>query len=319
MLKRRSLNISQISRKIILNKVPDKITITSENIPIEKIDEIIKIKYEMEKDERRLKEYIKNTEELIINRNISQFIKVAKLFIDIEFHTNKFVGNICQQCGENLDDIAEKECGSYNCPNCKICYDNMVVTNYISNLEDIPIEPVSNFTKILDKYEGINSVKIPKDLFEKLNKFFKNTFQDYDSILKQPLLPNGKKSNTSKIEMWKALEEIGYSKLSSNINYICHIYWGWELPKLENIRNQLLEDHKCIQNAWLKIKSQYSRKASLGNQFTLYAQLTSRGYKGPISDRKDFKIQDSSNSLRIHNSAFEEMARICSIPFHPVL
>lgn len=297
---------------------PEKITIKYSNIneiPISDIDEAIRVRYVILKDQLTLDKYLKESEKHLENKNVSEFMKVAKRYIIIELLTINMFSNNCHHCGASLENIVESEDGSINCPKCKFCYNEIAATHYMSNANDIPIEPINNFTKIIDKYEGICLQKPPDSLYTQLDDYFQGTNCSRSIVEKKELLENGKKEGTNKDIMWKALEKTSNSHYYDDINYICHVYWGWALPDLKELRNQILEDYKKTQAIWLKIKEKYPRKASLGNQFRLLVHLKGRGYNGYISDREDFKIQDSTDSLRIHNAAWKEMAETSGIPY----
>ena len=105
----------------------------------------------------------------------------------------------------------------------------------------------------------------------------------------------------------------GNNKYYDEINFIGHVYWGWELPDISLYRDQLITDYIKTQSVWSKIKHQYNRTASLGTQFRLYVHLKAIGYE---CNRDDFKIQDMVESLRLHNEAWKIMCDETGVKYY---
>lgn len=263
-----------------------------------------------------LSEYKKNYDEEILN----QYISKAREYISIEIFKETKKIKSCKICHEDLDNLKEDIEGIIYCPSCDCVIECPSLNKYSKDLDhynNIFEEDITNFIKVLDKFEGKNAIDIPDNLFEDMDKYFlERDMMPGEYYQKLPLLTNGKKEGTGRKKIWEALEHLSYNNLYDESSYITHVYWGWRLPDLTLYRDQILKDYQNTQQVWLKIKNDYKRSASLGTQYRLYVQLMAVGY--PDCEMEDFKIQDMVESLRLHNNAWERMCLETNIKFFPV-
>ena len=232
---------------------------------------------------------------------------IAQNYINIErvqYIENNFN---CTNCNKELEEILDNKEYIY-CKYCN-CINNVFLPNIYNRDLDKQTkkseEDITNFEKVIDKFEGKQVNVLDEEIIEKLDNYFKSIgFKSRKEILKLKCLPNGKKPFTTKKILWNALENIKH-KFYEDTNYIAHIYWGWELPNLSNYKFQILLDYRKTQKVWLNIKNKYNRSASLGTQFRLYVHLYAVSYEHAYID--DFKIQDNVESLRLHNEAWKIM------------
>lgn len=241
------------------------------------------------------------------------YINIASKYINIELLKKSKQTFACKGCNYSLENAVEEEENVYICPICN-CFNNFLSPyNYIKDVEygKSVDEDVSNFSKILDKFEGKNDIEIDKDLITKLDKFFVSRDMKKGSYYKTlELNSEGRKDGTNKKILYEALEELNYSQYYDETNYIANIYWGWKLPDLSLYRDKLLKDYQLTQKVWNNIKHEYKRSASLGTQYRLYVHLVSVDYPCKV---EDFKIQDMPDSLRLHNNAWTRMCEECNI------
>jgi len=306
-----------------------KLKINDNLIQSEKLDILNKIKDEEEFIEKivnevDLKKYIYESKKFLERennlKNSLEYLEIAKNYVNIE--TIKKIENSvnCVGCGESLEDIEEDEEGMFTCENCNCINDYIKPTKYVKDTEHHLAnndDDISNFIKTLSKFEGKNVSSIPDVLFVKLDEYFINIGMEKGIYYKkQKLNDEGKKKNTSKKKMWKALEKLSYNQYYDEINYITHIYWGWELPDLTLYRAMIIRDYQITQKVWQRIKKDYKRSASLGTSFRLLSHLKAVGY--PYCKREDFKIQDMVDSLRLHNDAWRRMCEETGVKFYPV-
>jgi len=306
-----------------------KLKINDNLIQSEKLDILNKIKDEEEFIEKivnevDLKKYIYESKKFLERennlKNSLEYLEIAKNYVNIE--TIKKIENSvnCVGCGESLEDIEEDEEGMFTCENCNCINDYIKPTKYVKDTEHHLAnndDDISNFIKTLSKFEGKNVSSIPDVLFVKLDEYFINNGMEKGIYYKkQKLNDEGKKKNTSKKKMWKALEKLSYNQYYDEINYITHIYWGWELPDLTLYRAMIIRDYQITQKVWQRIKKDYKRSASLGTSFRLLSHLKAVGY--PYCKREDFKIQDMVDSLRLHNDAWRRMCEETGVKFYPV-
>ena len=306
-----------------------KLKINDNLIQSEKLDILNKIKDEEEFIEKivnevDLKKYIYESKKFLERennlKNSLEYLEIAKNYVNIE--TIKKIENSvnCVGCGESLEDIEEDKEGMFTCENCNCINDYIKPTKYVKDTEHHLAnndDDISNFIKTLSKFEGKNVSSIPDVLFVKLDEYFINNGMEKGIYYKkQKLNDEGKKKNTSKKKMWKALEKLSYNQYYDEINYITHIYWGWELPDLTLYRAMIIRDYQITQKVWQRIKKDYKRSASLGTSFRLLSHLKAVGY--PYCKREDFKIQDMVDSLRLHNDAWRRMCEETGVKFYPV-
>ena len=311
-------------------EIPDTIKVIYTNkIDTEQINKIIISKLTKIEKIKDKEKYHRETENIIClltgdEKNnvylIEKYLDICSRYIRLErikHVTNKF---LCKGCSVELENITEDIDGHVVCEICNCINSYLVPNSYFRDIEKSPSgfdEDLNNFSRILDKFEGKCLVNFPSNFFQKLDDYFRSIdFPTGKSIKEKPLNHKGKKENTSKKILWNALEKIGYSHFYEDSSYICHMYWGWELPDLSNYRDKMLQDYQDTQNAWNIIKIEYKRTASLGTQFRLYVQLMAVNY--PNCDRDDFKLQENVESLRLHNEAWKKMCEMCTINYFHV-
>lgn len=251
--------------------------------------------------------------------NCQEYIRIVKNYINIDILEIKEKKINCINCNFSMENCIEDNDGFYLCQNCNTYnpvlkpnkYEKDVETYFINNEEDI-----NNFIKIIDKFEGKNTIQIEENLINDLDKYFKNIGLHEGKYYKNlKPLENGKKEGTSKRLLLEGLEFLGKNKYYDEINYLCNIYWGWKIPDLSEYREQIIKDYQLSQNVWYTIRDDYNRSASLGTQYRLYVHLLAVGYP---CEREDFKIQDMINSLRLHNHAWKRMCEKCDIKYFEV-
>lgn len=307
---------------------PEHIIIKYTNhVDVSKVDEAIKFK--LKNNKRLSDEYVRDTESLIKEYIKTDYIEIAKLYVEkckkymkIDIIKLDVYGFNCKGCGLDLKDIKEDMDGIYECPDCKCVNRCIKPIKYIKDLEhhnsNSYDDDINNFMKILDKFEGKNVSSVPDKLFDELDEYFltKEKMKKGEYYRKLPLTYEGKKEGTSRKKLWLALESKGYNHYYDETSYIAHIYWGWDLPDLSLYRDQILKDYQLTQQVWQRIKKNYKRSASLGTQYRLYVQLKAVGF--PNCKQEDFKIQDMVESLRLHNSAWQQMCEETGVKYYQV-
>lgn len=306
---------------------PEKIVIFYiDKIDVDKVNETIEFK--LRNDINVLNEYKVKTkillEEYLQNSDINvakKYLEISKKYIKIDLIKKDVYSFNCKYCKFDLKEIKEDMDGIYECPECN-CINNCIKPiKYIKDLEhhnsNLFDDDINNFIKILDKFEGKNVSHIPDKLFEELDEYFlSKDMKTGEYYRKKPLTEDGKKEGTSRKKLWLALESKGYNHLYDETSFIANLYWGWETPKLDLYRDQILKDYQLTQQVWQRIKKNYKRSASLGTQYRLYVQLKAVGF--PHCKQEDFKIQDMVESLRLHNSAWQQMCEETGVKFFPV-
>lgn len=274
-----------------------------------------------------LQKYLDETTEIIKKYQECKDINIAELYlIKAENYINierikKIENNFtCKGCDYSLIKLSEDKDGFFVCPECSMLNQSLKPNKYVKDLENYNTtydEDINNFVKIIDKFEGKNTISIHKELYQELDDYFiekgMSSGQYYRDL---PLLENGKKEGTSRRKLWSALEKLGHNQYYDETSYIANIYWGWDIPDLTLYRDQIIKDYQNTQQVWNNIKSDYKRSASLGTQYRLYVHLLAVNY--PFCERDDFKIQDMVESLRLHNHAWQRMCQAANIKYYAV-
>ncbi len=246
------------------------------------------------------------------------YFSIAKKYINIDIIREVTEENRCVNCREHIDDDTNVD-NVVICPHCDAINTIMRLTKFTRDVEygnTVYDEDITNFIKVLEKFEGKNSTPIHESLYDELDEYMKSIDIKPGNFYRDlPLNAEGKKEGTSKRLLWQALERLKYNQYYDEVNRIAHVYWGYALPDLSHYRDQLIEDYQNTQTVWKKIKKDYDRSASLGTQYRLYKHLLAVGY--PNCRREDFRIQEMIDSLRLHDHAWKRMCEETGVKFFP--
>lgn len=177
-----------------------------------------------------------------------------------------------------------------------------------------------NFQKTLAKYEGIITLdeRDMKDICVKLDAYFKSYGKPSgEEIRALPLNERGWKNGTSYELMGDALKAIN-KPIYDYVPYICHSYWGYKLPDLSSVRNQVIEDYIKTQPVFNHIINRYPelRKSSLNTGFRMFKHLQLRGY--PCKE-DDFRIVKTYDIRVIHDKLWSIMCECTNLKFIPTV
>lgn len=249
-----------------------------------------------------------------LHQVINQYLTFAGKYIELNIiKIYKYEENVCNDCGSSLDNIKLNKENTIRCNICKtdhqlilnkkISYDNNIQTYTTDN-------DMENFIKTLSRYEGLQQSP-PNIIYNKLDIYFKERgFMNANDIKQLPYNTDGKKGNTNREMLCNALSNIGYSDYYEDFNLIGHIYWGWKLPNLINIKPIILEHYKITQKCFFKIPLEIrNRISSLGTQYRLWRHLQLLGYECYM---EDFKIAENNDSLQNHHRLWKLMCELAN-------
>lgn len=244
---------------------------------------------------------------------IEEYFSIAKDYIDLDIHrliTYQNPGCInCQEVLEvdvltNFDYVVCGKCGAEqtNLVYSKSSKDN----SRIVSSPDEKDETVKNFLKAFDRYQGLEEVTFPSELFTKLDDYFSEEGRPTSEEIRERSLDDyGFREGTNPEMIWSALAAIGYQEFYKNSNKIGALYWGWELPKINHLREIITSDYNKTQSVFHSIPPEVrGRVSSLGIEYRLWRHLQLRGHKCRMGD---FKIANDPKSLKIHNDAWRTM------------
>ena len=255
---------------------------------------------------------------------IYDFLEIARKYIEIDLIRDVKEGNICSSCGHKLnDDEDDEDNGLIICPGCglekisivrcRFYKDGTRTNNSGNNYEDR-----ANFEKVIMRFQGKQPDKPPTELYKDLDEYLqKNELMKvdidgaYQAVSSEyirnniPLDEDGEKEGTSRPLMYKALKDTGHSNYYDHINLILHELWGWALPDIIHLEDQIMDDYDKSQRIYESLPK--DRKSSLNSQFRLFKHLRRLGY--PCKSR-NFRIPATHDILEFHENVW---AKICEI------
>lgn len=257
---------------------------------------------------------------------ILDFIEIARKYIQIDLIREVKEGNNCPACGIKLDDSMSSmdDEGISFCPNCGIEKISVVRTRFYqdnarTNNSGNNYEDRANFKKVLMRYQGKQPDKPSVELYTKLTKYFIENeipkidlkedgirrFVSPEDIRAMPINMEGEKTGTSRSLMYKALKETGNSDFYDHINVILNEMWGWQLPDVSHLEDQIMEDYDTSQRVYEILPK--DRKSSLNSQFRLFKHLRRLGH---YCRSKDFRIPTTHDILEFHNTMWAKMCEV---------
>jgi hypothetical protein len=169
-----------------------------------------------------------------------------------------------------------------------------------------------NFKKAIAKYQGKEDNRLPEDIYEKLDDYFKKYSLPMGSEVRRCNV-NGnwhfryKKGNVdivlSKELLFKALTEIKYNEFYDSFYIICHRYWGWKLRDISDIEESILKDYDLKQPVYEKIKFKYNKKiSSINVWYDLYRLLKKHHHPCEV---RDFKIVKTDEIIMVYEEIWD--------------
>lgn len=222
------------------------------------------------------------------------------------------------------------------CPTCLDIVCNCKKTTKVKTKNEY--EDEENFLRSLMKYQGKQSKKIDFiDLEKQLDSFFIKYGFPIGKNLKRERLERlerkkGDESSDSHSQSFQSsqssqssfkptvmmmidvLQKIGKSNLYEDINLICHEYWGFELPDIEEFMEQLINDYRKTQKVYLKLEK--TRKSCLNLQYRIFKHLQLLNID---VHQEDFRIPGTPDILKYHDQLWKEMCAECGLIFIPTI
>lgn len=252
---------------------------------------------------------------------IDEYLDIASEYITLDIiKINNIPNDICIGCGTSLAKVATTDDGTIRCPNgeCQIEHRSIIMTksakdasriNTNNNNDD---ESIENFRKAFARYQGLQN-KPDDKLYKDLDDYFIRCGRPIgDDIKLLPLNNRGRRGDTNHKMLLSALSETGHSEYYEDVNLIGHEYWGWELPNVAHLKEQIERDYIETQKAYYQIpKDERLRNSSLGTQYRLWRHLQLRGH---VCYMDEFKIAENNDSIRIHHKLWRQMCDGCHNP-----
>lgn len=176
---------------------------------------------------------------------------------------------------------------------------------------DIPIIEKSddvNIMKAFRRYGCLENVKLPEDMFAKLDEHFAELKIFREEILEMPL--KGRyRGNTNHKKLWIALDKKGFNKYYKHADLIGMLYWGWQQPQIVHLETKFLDMYHKTQVVFNRLEK--ARKSSISTQLRLYHQLELLGHPCEITE---FKIPKGAIGIMEQEELWRHMCEGANDP-----
>lgn len=251
---------------------------------------------------------------------ITQYLEVARHYIQIDVIRETGSANICPGCQMDLTDVPkDDETGIQTCPNPQCGYEKLNLLRAMISMDSSKsttggrngYDDRDNFHKALMRYQGKQPNRLPDNLTAVLDNYFRSYgLPTSDDVRKMHLTDRGTRGNTTRELMYRALFETGNASFYEDVNLICHIVWLWTLPDVSHLEDQIMDDYDKTQKVYECIWK--NRKSNLNTQYRLFKHLQLRGHKCSI---EDFKMVKTREILEYHDAIWEIMCQGARLNF----
>lgn len=251
---------------------------------------------------------------------VDSYIKIAAKYIKMDVLWNGNIAVTCPCCGADFASMQVDE--DYGVHYCDCGYTRECISK-LTNYEDASrvsattqdgYDDFETFERGVQRYEGTYPEKIPDNLYNKLDEYFRlKGFTSRSDILALPHNRRGRKKGTTVVLLCEALGEIGYTNYYNSYNIIGHNYWGWKLPQLSPIRNAIYQDYEDTQKVYERIKT---RDSSLNVNIRIYLHLKAKDWD---CEWDDFKVLTSRGSLEYHQQMWKIMCTETGLKYTSII
>ena len=256
------------------------------------------------------------------SRVISNFLEIAGKYTKLDIIEINDVDTGCPYCGHDLGDFAGDIDIVKRCSNCNnelvtltnsVHYDEDPNQTNMSSKNDKDNDSRTNFYKSMKNKQCAHNVKLPDNLEQILDQYFKHKNIPIGSVIRQlPLNPDNEtrgkyEDGINREMMYKVLKATNLSAYYDNIDLIMKEYWEWVPPDWSNIEDLIMRDYDISQRIFQEIKG--DRKSSLNREYHQFRLVEKNYNNGPYKCHPSkFKIVSTPEILKYHE---EKWAIIC--------
>lgn len=213
--------------------------------------------------------------------------------------------NTCCSCNAPLLGCSELLSGLIICSIC--CTGNK---RKISSSNSKEYDGLINLLKAHKRYIGVKTPNCNIDLVKSgLDKHFlaegKKSGEYYRS---QPLDYQGMKEGTSVDGLCAALKALGHDDLYKYYMYIGHHYYGWKIPDLRYLEEDMIRNFRAKQEVWDNSMTE-NEKGCRSNLCTEYRLCREYQHAGYDCDLSRFKISRKTETLERYHKGYAIMCK----------
>ena len=273
---------------------------------------------------------------------IRDYLEIVSEFIKVDMTIRSKPQNFCLGCDIEKTETADQS-GIFTCENCGY-QENLLLDSpefkdgmRIGTTGESAHDHLELFLKEFDNFVGSKTPPVTDKLLLQLNEHFTSlnfpigeTIKEEVRIGKRKKI-DGRSEGTSLEIMIQALKHTENSALYPYANGISQLYWGWDKPDIQDLRENIAETfkigqywfefYKKVQQSPLEypeyateINLTHERKSNPNRQILLFIYLNALGYNCKISH---FKIIESIESLEYHKSVVSFICKYGKIKFTP--
>lgn len=254
-------------------------------------------------------------------KTIVRYLQSARNFITIDYVRESDLGNdrnLCQGCGNEIDNIVPDCEGSQVCTICGVI---SCVTSLSRTSEGVSdtggskeYSDLNNFHKSFKRYICTQKVKFKiADICSQVDSYLQSKgIRPAKYFYDQEFNVRGKKDGTSLDMIYEALKKIGQSQLYEDSNLIAHHLWGWKKPNVGHLGDIIMKDYMETDEVYKSLPIEVrERKSCISTQYRLFRHLQLRACD---VIKSDFKLPSKKESLRKQDGIWKMMCDGCANP-----
>lgn len=256
-----------------------------------------------------------------IDECIEMFTKITTEHIPMSVVKIQHVTEeLCGTCG-SIGSLSENpNTRQLYCSKCKTGKQILSITNVReihdeSSGEEEDATETDRIEMMLERFQGKQPALHPK-IYRDIESYL-----DSRSIMKQSVIREKIKKDpsqrygTSRTLMEEAMRATNNERVFKDLNLVCHVIWGWNLPILTQDFIELIRtDYANTQKYYPLLRGE--RRSRLNQDFRLMRHLVTRGFKHQILE--EYKAAATQDVLEYHEHAWEQMCRLADLPYVPL-
>lgn len=239
---------------------------------------------------------------------IARYLEVARKYIPLDVTREVAHNDNCPGCNEPLEEVAiDDDTIVQCCAPCGVLKYSLTRSNVSgesTKSNNNMYDDQENFQKALRRYQGKQQNTIPESLYDELDDYFRSyDLPTSEEVLAEPVNERGTRGKTTREQMYRALLAIRKMAYYEDVSLLGNLYWGWVLPDVSHLEDQVLEDYSKTQRIYETLEKS-KRKSNLNIQYRLFKHLEMRKHKCHIDD---FKMVKTRDILEYHDAMWKKI------------